>query len=168
MKIPIKNIALSIFIFSGSAFNVLNAQSFIGSLNDSIIKYKAGEPQKSLDFGFLALESFKDEEEITLEYVNTNYYLGEVYYFLREYKTSFEYLSKSLELYDLLKPSIKNINKIIIENQENELYSVIDLYSIFVNNRGQLINKLTNDGLHLNEKGYKLWSKFIKPITDSL
>lgn len=114
MKIPIKNIALSIFIFSGSAFNVLNAQSFIGSLNDSIIKYKAGEPQKSLDFGFLALESFKDEEEITLEYVNTNYYLGEVYYFLREYKTSFEYLSKSLELYDLLKPS-KRRNKNVIK-----------------------------------------------------
>ena len=114
MKIPIKNIALSIFIFSGSAFNVLNAQSFIGSLNDSIIKYKASEPQKSLDFGFLALESFKDEEEITLEYVNTNYYLGEVYYFLREYKTSFEYLSKSLELYDLLKPS-KRRNKNVIK-----------------------------------------------------
>ena len=114
MKIPIKNIALSIFIFSGLAFNVLNAQSFIGSLNDSIIKYKAGEPQKSLDFGFLALESFKDEEEITLEYVNTNYYLGEVYYFLREYKTSFEYLSKSLELYDLLKPS-KRRNKNVIK-----------------------------------------------------
>ena len=114
MKIPIKNIALSIFIFAGSAFNVLNAQSFIRSLNDSIIKYKAGQPQKSLDFGFLALESFKDEEEITLEYVNTNYYLGEVYYFLREYKTSFEYLSKSLELYDLLKPS-KRRNKNVIK-----------------------------------------------------
>ena len=83
MKISIKNIALSIFIFAGSAFNVLNAQSFIRSLNDSIIKYKAGQPQKSLDFGFLALESFKDEEEITLEYVNTNYYLGEVYYFFK-------------------------------------------------------------------------------------
>tara|TARA_B100000927_G_scaffold223495_1_gene183337 strand:+ start:726 stop:2441 length:1716 start_codon:yes stop_codon:yes gene_type:complete len=112
MRIPIKNIALS--ILACSAFNVLNAQSFIGSLNDSIIKYKAGEPQKSLDFGFLALESFKDEEEITLEYVNTNYYLGEVYYFIREYKTAFEYLSKSLELYDLLKPS-KRRNKNVVK-----------------------------------------------------
>ena len=114
MKMSIKNIALSIFIVSGSVFNVLNAQNFIGSLNDSIIKYKAGEPQKALEFGFLALESFKDEEEITLEYVNTNYYLGEVYYFLREYKTSFEYLSKSLELYDLLKPN-KRRNKNVIK-----------------------------------------------------
>ena len=94
-----KYIALGIFIFAGSALNTLNAQDFIGSLNDSIIKYKAGQPQKSIDFGFLALESFRDQEEITLEYVNTNYYLGEVYYFLREYKTSFEYLSKSCLLY---------------------------------------------------------------------
>tara|TARA_B100001057_G_scaffold157599_1_gene158235 strand:+ start:216 stop:1949 length:1734 start_codon:yes stop_codon:yes gene_type:complete len=109
-----KYIALGIFIFAGSALNTLNAQDFIGSLNDSIIKYKAGQPQKSIDFGFLALESFRDQEEITLEYVNTNYYLGEVYYFLREYKTSFEYLSKSLELYDLLKPS-KRRNKNVIK-----------------------------------------------------
>jgi len=109
-----KYIALGIFIFAGSALNVLNAQSFIGSLNDSITKYKAGDPQKALDFGFLALESFKDQEEVTLEYVNTNYYLGEVFYFLGEYKTSFEYLSKSLELYDLLKPN-KRRNKNVIK-----------------------------------------------------
>jgi len=114
MKISIKNIALSIFIVSGLTLNTLNSQNFIGSLNDSIIKYKASEPQKSLDFGFLALESFKDEEEITLEYVNTNYYLGEVYYFIREYKTAFEYLSKSLVLYDLLKPS-KRRNKNVVK-----------------------------------------------------
>jgi DNA-binding CsgD family transcriptional regulator/tetratricopeptide (TPR) repeat protein len=110
----IKYIPLFIFIVLGSVFNNLNAQNFIGSLNDSIIKYKAGEPQKALDFGFLALESFKDQEEVTLEYVNTNYYLGEVFYFLGEYKTSFEYLSKSLELYDLLKPN-KRRNKNVIK-----------------------------------------------------
>ena len=110
----IKYIPLFIFIVLGSVLNNLNAQNFIGSLNDSIIKYKAGEPQKALEFGFLALESFKDEEEITLEYINTNYYLCEVYYSLREYKTSFEYLSKSLELYDLLKQS-KRRNKNVIK-----------------------------------------------------
>ena len=109
-----RNIAISVFIVAGSAFSVLNAQNFIGSLNDSITKYKAGDPQKALDFGFLALESFKDEEEITLEYVNTNYYISEVYFSLREYKTSFEYLSKSLELYDFLKPN-KRRNKNVIK-----------------------------------------------------
>ena len=66
-----KYIALGIFIFAASALNVLNAQDFIGSLNDSIKKYKAGDPEKALDFGFLALESFKDEEDVSLEYVNT-------------------------------------------------------------------------------------------------
>lgn len=109
-----KYIALGIFIFAGSALNVLNAQGFIESLNDSIKKYKAGDPEKAIDFGFFALESFKDQEEVTLEYVNTNYYLGEVFYFLGEYKTSFEYLSKSLELYDLLKPN-KRRNKNVIK-----------------------------------------------------
>jgi len=42
-RITKKYIALGIFIFAGSAFNVLNAQGFIESLNDSIIKYKAGD-----------------------------------------------------------------------------------------------------------------------------
>ena len=108
-----KYIALGIFIFAASALNVLNAQDFIGSLNDSIIKYKAGDPEKAIDFGFLALESFKDEEDVSLEYVNTNYYLGEVFYFLGEYQTSFEYLSQSLELYDLLKPNDRRNKNVI-------------------------------------------------------
>ena len=108
-----KYIALGIFIFAGSVLNVLNAQDFIGSLNDSIKKYKAGDPEKALDFGFLALESFKDEEDVSLEYVNTNYYLGEVFYFLGEYQTSFEYLSQSLELYDLLKPNNRRNKNVI-------------------------------------------------------
>ena len=108
-----KHIALGIFIFAASALNVLNAQDFIGSLNDSIKKYKAGDPEKALDFGFLALESFKDEEDVSLEYVNTNYYLGEVFYFLGESQTSFEYLSQSLELYDLLKPNNRRNKNVI-------------------------------------------------------
>ena len=59
-------------------------------------------------------------------------------------------------------------NKIIIENQQNKLYTVIDLYSLFIDNKGQLKDDLTYDGLHLNEQGYEVWSNFIKPITDSL
>mgnify|MGYP006238200167 CR=1 FL=1 len=55
-----------------------------------------------------------------------------------------------------------------IENQQNKSYTVIDLYSLFVDNKGQLKNNLTYDGLHLNEQGYEVWSNFIKPITDSL
>lgn len=75
---------------------------------------------------------------------------------------------KSIKDYELYNQCIKKINKIITENQQTKFYSVIDLYALFVNSEGQLGEDLTYDGLHLNEEGYKVWSKFIKPIIDSL
>ncbi len=75
---------------------------------------------------------------------------------------------KSYKYYDLYNQSIKRINKIIIENQQKGLYSIIDLHSLFVDNKGQLRSDLTYDGLHLNEEGYLIWSNFVKPITDLL
>ena len=75
---------------------------------------------------------------------------------------------KSYKYYDLYNQSIKRINKIIIENQQKGLYSVIDLHSLFVDNKGQLRSDLTYDGLHLNEQGYLVWPDFVKPITDLL
>jgi len=100
-------------IILGLINNVLNAQFDIQSLNDSIVEYKAAEPQKALEYGFLALDSFKNEQVMSLEFVNTNYYLGEVYFYIEEYKTSFEYLSKSLEFYDLLKPNQRRNKNVI-------------------------------------------------------
>lgn len=113
MKIPFKNITLNLAIILGLINNVLNAQSDIQSLNDSIVEYKAAEPKKALEYGFLALDSFKNEQVMSLEFVNTNYYLGEVYFYIEEYKTSFEYLSKSLEFYDLLKPNQRRNKNVI-------------------------------------------------------
>ena len=113
MKIGFKNITLNLAIILGLINNVLNAQFDIQSLNDSIIEYKAAEPQKALEYGFLALDSFKNEQVMSLEFVNTNYYLGEVYFYIEEYKTSFEYLSKSLEFYDLLKPNQRRNKNVI-------------------------------------------------------
>ena len=113
MKIPFKNITLNLAIILGLINNVLNAQFDIQSLNDSIVEYKAAEPQKALEYGFLALDSFKNEQVMSLEFVNTNYYLGEVYFYIEEYKTSFEYLSKSLEFYDLLKPNQRRNKNVI-------------------------------------------------------
>ena len=113
MKIGFKNITLNLAIILGLINNVLNAQFDIQSLNDSIVEYKAAEPQKALEFGFLALDSFKNEQVMSLEFVNTNYYLGEVYFYIEEYKTSFEYLSKSLEFYDLLKPNQRRNKNVI-------------------------------------------------------
>ena len=75
---------------------------------------------------------------------------------------------KSFKYYDLYNQNIKKINKIIIENQQQGLYTVIDLHSLFVDNKGQLRSDLTYDGLHLNEQGYLVWSNFVKPIIDLL
>tara|TARA_A200000113_G_scaffold26653_1_gene22432 strand:+ start:1769 stop:2500 length:732 start_codon:yes stop_codon:yes gene_type:complete len=77
-------------------------------------------------------------------------------------------IKKSTKDYELYNHSIGTINEIIVENQQKKLYSIIDLYALFVNSEGQLREDLTYDGLHLNEEGYKVWSNFIKPIIDSL
>ena len=77
-------------------------------------------------------------------------------------------IKKSTKDYELYNHSIGTINEIIVENQHKKLYSIIDLYALFVNSAGQLREDLTYDGLHLNEEGYKVWSNFIKPIIDSL
>ena len=46
------------------------------SSNDSMRKYKEINPQKSLQFGFQALNS-SVEDKISLDLVNTHYYIGE-------------------------------------------------------------------------------------------
>jgi lysophospholipase L1-like esterase len=48
------------------------------------------------------------------------------------------------------------------------LYQIVDLYSIFVNDKGYIKEGLTTDGIHINEKGYKKWAKYIKPLIKDL
>jgi hypothetical protein len=112
MKLFIKNINLITLCLCLNSFYSFSLQEDIKSLNDSIRKYKAGDYQKALEFGFAALDLIQDREIISLDFVNTNYYIGETFYFMGEYKTSFEYLSKSLELYDLLNPRQRR-NKLV-------------------------------------------------------
>ena len=82
------------------------------SANDSMIKYKQVNPQKSLNFGLYALNSFKDEI-LSLDFVNTNYYLGETFFYVGDDRSSFEYLSKSLQLYSLLEPNKRRNRNVI-------------------------------------------------------
>ena len=91
----------------------LISQEDIKSLNDSIRKYKEVEYQKAIKFGFQALNSFQDDDNISLDFVNTNYYLAETYFYLGELKTAFEYLTTSLELYELLSPSQRRNKNVI-------------------------------------------------------
>tara|TARA_B100001063_G_scaffold31396_1_gene24403 strand:+ start:310 stop:2019 length:1710 start_codon:yes stop_codon:yes gene_type:complete len=112
MKFFIKNINLITLCLCLNSFYSFSLQQDIKSLNDSIRKYKAGDYQKALEFGFAALDLIRDREIISLDFVNTNYYIGETFYYIGDYKTSFEYLSKSLELYDLLNPRQRR-NKLV-------------------------------------------------------
>ena len=107
----LKNILIFGIYFSSICS--LISQEDIRSLNDSIRKYKEVEYQKAIKFGFQALNSFQDDDNISLDFVNTNYYLAETYFYLGELKTAFEYLTTSLELYELLSPSQRRNKNVI-------------------------------------------------------
>ena len=107
----LKNILIFGIYFSSICS--LISQEDIRSLNDSIRKYKEVEYQKAIKFGFQALNSFQDDDKISLDFVNTNYYLAETYFYLGELKTAFEYLTSSLELYELLSPSQRRNKNVI-------------------------------------------------------
>ena len=83
------------------------------SLNDSIIKYKEINPEKAIQYGLYALNTFVDDE-LSLAIVNTNYLLAEAFFITGNNKISFEYLSKSLQLYTLLSPN-KRRNKNVVK-----------------------------------------------------
>ena len=44
----------------------------------------------------------------------------------------------------------------------------IDLHSHFSDEHGKMIENLTYDGVHLNEKGYQLWTKQVYPFVKGL
>ena len=63
---------------------------------------------------------------------------------------------------------IESINSFLKRNQQKRLYKIVDLYSIFVNDKGYIKEDLTTDGIHINEKGYEEWVKYIKPLIKDL
>lgn len=85
-------------------FLTSNFQLDSGEINsiDSIIKYKETNSKKALEFAFELLKEIPEEFELSLDYVNLNYYIGETFYHLQDYVSSYQYLIKSLELYELL------------------------------------------------------------------
>ena len=60
---------------------------------------------------------------------------------------------------------IKKVNSILIDNKK---HNVIDLHSLFLNNDGVLDPKFSLDGVHLNQKGYQIWTDTITPLIRSL
>ena len=67
-----------------------------------------------------------------------------------------------------LKADILALNALIRANAKKAPYKVIDLYTQFVDENGEMIQALTKDGVHLNDKGYAKWVAFEKPIVTGL
>ena len=67
-----------------------------------------------------------------------------------------------------LQKDILSVNKMIKKNELKGFYEVIDFYGQFIDSNGELIQELTKDGVHLNDKGYQKWVDFEKPIIKSL
>ena len=74
-------------------------------------------------------------------------------------------LPTSKKLYNL---KIESRNSFLKRNQQKRLYKIVDLYSIFVNDKGYIKEDFTTDGIHINEKGYDDLVKYIKPLIKDL
>ena len=57
-----------------------------------------------------------------------------------------------------LSDQINNINNIL---KENDQLNVIDLHAAFVDAEGNLDTKYSDEGVHLNENGYRNWANLI-------
>ena len=100
----------------------------ISALKDSIIKYKAVNPQKALNLSFKALNQF-DLEEFTYDLVELNFFIGEIYFFKKDYDKSLKYLSQSLTIYESL-PIDQRIHK----NIEKLPWVLLVLGSVYYEN----------------------------------
>tara|TARA_B100000780_G_scaffold45519_1_gene28314 strand:- start:28 stop:1623 length:1596 start_codon:yes stop_codon:yes gene_type:complete len=68
---------------------------------DSIDKYKEFDPQKSLKFGFQALEK-TNFDDISYNLYDLNFKIASVFYLAKNYEKSFQFLTTSLSIYELL------------------------------------------------------------------
>ena len=84
------------------------------SVNDSLIKYKWVNPQKAIQYGFYALNTFADAE-LSLGIVNTNYYLAEAFFIMGDNKSSFEHQL------NILKPILNSPSKLQLLAAELEI-----------------------------------------------
>lgn len=64
--------------------------------------------------------------------------------------------------------TVTEVNEIIIANEANSPYSVIDLHSVFANEEDLFIKAYTNDGVHLTTMGYAVWVAFEKSLVSKL
>lgn len=56
---------------------------------------------------------------------------------------------------------VKKLNLLIKNIAEKNSLEYIDVYKLLIDKDGEIIDEYVTDGLHLNEKGYKIWSDLI-------
>ena len=125
----------------------------ISAIKDSIIKYKAVNPQKALNLSFKALNQF-DLEEFTYDLVELNFFIGEIYFFKKDYDKSLKYLSQSLTIYESL-PIDQRIHK----NIEKLPWVLLVLGSVYYENenyeKAKALYKEAINNFNLFEEKYK-------------
>ena len=62
---------------------------------------------------------------------------------------------------------INEINNFLKSEESKNSYTIIDLHSAFVDDKGLIIEDFFSDGIHLTEQGYNNWVKIIRPIVKS-
>ena len=69
---------------------------------------------------------------------------------------------------DYINNMIDEINTAIAHKFRGSSIIFIDLHSYFTDDTGKMKESLTDDGVHLNEKGYQLWTKQLSPFVKAL
>ncbi|MGK0412126.1 MAG: lysophospholipase L1-like esterase, partial [Polaribacter sp.] len=65
---------------------------------------------------------------------------------------------------DNLIPKINSLNALLENSASLKSYTFINLHQRFVLLNGKMNMEYSTDGVHLNEKGYEIWSEIIKNI----
>ena len=93
-----KSLLLSVFFLITIQSTFAQEWSY---LLDSIDIYKEYDPQKSLKFGYQALEQ-ANFDEISSDLYDLNFLIASVFYLTKNYEKSFKFLTTSLAIYELL------------------------------------------------------------------
>lgn len=70
--------------------------------------------------------------------------------------------------YQRLNPLILQFNEKIKKIAQEHACTYLDLHPLFGNEKGELREELTRDGVHLTKKGYDIWASAVKKLLSSL
>lgn len=63
---------------------------------------------------------------------------------------------------------IKKINPMLKSLEKKDYVTLLDMTDKFTDEKGQMRNELFKDGVHPNEKGYRIWAETMEPLLEKL